>query len=154
MTEDRRDDDGHDGSFRPQTPGTQLATRDAPYPMSRLAPRFQLVDLAEEIARADETMSLVTSSKLEIIRQQIVALQEKARVILDEAAFAAQLHRARCHFRKVPGRIYHLYRRGTEELYFSMLSPDEWGGAPPHPFEGSFRLEPDQTFTRVGDVSR
>jgi hypothetical protein len=118
--------------------------------MSRLAPRFQLVDLAEEIARADATISLVTSSKLEIIREQIVALQEKARAILEEAAFAAKLHRARCNFRKVPGDVY---RRGPE-LYFSMLSPEEWGDAPPHPFEGSYRLEPDQTFTRVGDASR
>ncbi len=99
-------------------------------------------------------MSLVTSSKLEVIRQQIVALQEKARAILEEAAFAAQLHRAQCNFRKVPGRIYHLYRRAPGELYFSMLSPEEWSSVPPHPFEGSYRLELDQTFTRVGDVSR
>jgi hypothetical protein len=77
-----------------------------------------------------------------------------ARAILDEAAAAAELHRARCSFRKVPGRVYHLYRRDPDELYFSMLSPDDWDGAPPHPFEGSYRLEVDQTFTRVGDVTR
>jgi Protein of unknown function (DUF2452) len=130
-----------------------LVPHASPYPVSRLSPRFDLVDLAAEIARADETVSLVASAKLEVIRQQIVALQEKARAILDEAAFAAELHRARCNFRKVPGRIYHLYRRAPGELYFSMLSPEEWGGAPPHPFEGSFRLETDQTFTRVGDVT-
>lgn len=132
--------------------GAALTTRDAPYPMSRLAPRFDLVDLAAEIARADETLSLVASSKLEIIRQEIVALQEKAAAILEEARRAAELHRAQCNFRKVPGRVYHLYRRGPDELYFSMLSPDDWGGAPPHPFEGSYRLEADQTFTRVGDL--
>lgn len=146
MVDDRSDDAaGHEG-------GTELATRAAPYPMSRLSPRFELVDLAEEIARADETMALVASAKLEMVRRQIVALQQQARAILDEAAFAAELHRAQCNFRKVPGRIYHLYRRGAarpDQLYFSMLSPDEWGGAPPHPFEGSYRLEPDQTFTRV-----
>jgi len=143
------DDRQNEATGPAPAPSTQLATRDAPYPMSRLAPRFQLVDLAEEIARADETISLVTSARLEIIRGQIVALQEKARAILAEAAFAAELHRARCNFRKAPGRIYHVYRRGPDELYFSMLSPEEWGGAPPHPFEGSYRLEPDQTFTRV-----
>lgn len=149
MAEDRSDE----APGRDRAPEAPLATRATPYPTSRLAPRFELVDLAAEIARADATVSLVTSGKLEVIRQQIVALQEKARAILDEAAFAAELHRARCNFRKVPGGVYHLYRRAPDELYFSMLSPDEWGGAPPHPFEGSYRLEPDQTFTRVGDVT-
>lgn len=134
-------------------PKAPLATRGAPYPMSRLSPRFELVDIAAEIARADETLSLVASGKLAVIRQQIAALQDEARAILEEAKAAADLHRARCNFRKVPGRIYHLYRLASGELYFSMLSPDEWDGAPPHPFEGSYRLEADQTFTRVGDVS-
>src|SRR5277367_4378954 len=111
MADDRSDDAaGHDG-------GTELATRAAPYPTSRLAPRFELVDLATEIARADETMALVASAKLEVLRRQIVALQEQARAILDEAAFAAELHRARCNFRKIPGRIYHLYRRSPDERY-------------------------------------
>jgi len=145
MSDDRPDD-------KTDAPAAPLATRDAPYPMSRLSPRFDLVDLAAEIARADETVSLVASGKLEVIRQQIVALQDKARAILDEAAFAAELHRARCNFRKAPGKVYHLYRKSADELYFSMLSPEEWGGAPPHAFEGSYRLEPDQTFTRVGDI--
>src|SRR5262245_43778639 len=137
----------------PDTPASLLATRSTPYPTSRLAPRFELVDLAAEIARADETISTVASAKLELVRKQILALQEEARTILEQAAHAARLHRARCSFHKVPGHVYHLYRRGEDELYFSMLSPEEWGGAPPHPFEGSYRLENDQTFTRVGDVS-
>jgi hypothetical protein len=135
-------------------PATTLATRASPYPTSRLSPRFEIVDLATEIAHADETISLVASAKLEVIRRQIAALQEQARVILNEAAAAAELHRARCNFKKIPGHVYHLYRRGPDDLYFSMLSPDEWGGDPPHPFEGSFRLETDQTFTRVGEVTR
>lgn len=130
-------------------PERALTTRDAPYPMSRLAPRYDLVDIAAEIARADETISLVASAKLDLIRKQILALQEEARGVLDEAARAARLHRATCNFRKVPGRIYHLYRRAEDDLYFSMLSPAEWGGSPPHPYEGSYRLENDQTFTQV-----
>src|SRR5262245_31758772 len=133
----------------PETPETALATRSAPYPMSRLAPRFDLVDIAAEIARANETVSMVASAKLDVIRKQILALQEEARAVLDEAARAAKLHGARCSFRKVPGRVYHLYRRGDDDLYFSMLSPDDWDGHPPHPFEGSFRLENDQTFTPI-----
>jgi hypothetical protein len=33
-----------------------------------------------------------------------------------------------------------------------MLAPEDWAGAPPHAFEGSYRLEADQTYTRVGDA--
>lgn len=139
------DDDRPD----PETPEAALATRGSPYPMSRLAPRFDLVDIASEIARANETVSMVASAKLDVIRKQILALQAEARAVLDEAARAAKLHGARCSFRKVPGHVYHLYRRGDDDLYFSMLSPDDWDGRPPHPFEGSFRLENDQTFTQI-----
>jgi hypothetical protein len=145
MAEDRTDPPGAE-------PERALATRSAPYPMSRLAPRFDLVDIAAEIQRADETISVVTSSKLELIRKQILALQDEARAVLDEAARAAKLHRARCNFRKLPGHVYHLYRRGEDDLYFSMLSPDEWGGKPPHPYEGSYRLENDQSFTRMDEA--
>ena len=125
-------------------------TAPTPRAASARAPRFDLIDLAAEIARADETVSLVASAKLDLIRKQILALQEEARRVLDEAARAARLHRARCAFPKVPGHVYLLYRRGEDDRYFSMLSPDDWGGHPPHPFEGSYRLENDQTFTPVG----
>ncbi|MFO0758391.1 MAG: DUF2452 domain-containing protein [Byssovorax sp.] len=144
--------DAHDD---PPNGTAALTTRAAPYPMSRLSPRFDLVDLAAEIQRADETVSMVASAKLDTIRKQILALQDEARAVLDEAARAARMHRARCSFRKVPGHVYHLYRRDDGELYFSMLSPAEWGGTPPHPFEGSYRLEIDQSFTRVdADAAR
>ena len=66
---------------------------------------------------------------------------------LEEAQASARLHRATCSFKKTPGHVYHLYRRDDGELYFSMLSPTDWRGAPPHPFEGSYRLEADQSFT-------
>ncbi|MFT3774106.1 MAG: DUF2452 domain-containing protein [Minicystis sp.] len=147
MAEDRPD---------PDAPEHALTTRAAPYPMSRLAPRFDLVDMAAEIQRADATVSMVAGGKLDVIRKQILALQEQARGILEEADRAARLHRARCNFPKRPGHVYHLYRRGEDDLYFSMLSPDDWGGSPPHPYEGSYRLENDQTFTLIegGDEPR
>jgi hypothetical protein len=129
---------------------SELATRSASYPMSRLAPRFDLVDLAAEIPRADATLGLVTGTKLELIQKQMRALQDEARKILEEAERAGVLHRARCNFPKRPGSVYHLYLRPDGEHYFSMLAPSEWSAGPPHPFEGSYRLELDQTFTKVG----
>ena len=38
-------------------------------------------------------------------------------------------------------------------LYFSMLSPAEWGGRAPHPFEGSYRLEADMSWTPAEEIA-
>jgi hypothetical protein len=68
---------------------------------------------------------------------------------MKRAEVNAKLHRAACSLKKRPGHIYHLYRRAEDDLYFALLSPAEWGGRPPHPYEGSYRLEVDLSFTRV-----
>jgi hypothetical protein len=121
------------------------------YPSSRLGAKIELVDLAREIEKADETIGLVVSGKLDTIREQMRALQEQARRLLEEARDASLLHRAACNFKKTPGKVYHLYRRESGELYFSMLSPEDWRGSPPHPFEGSYRLEADLGFSPIGE---
>jgi hypothetical protein len=120
----------------------------SPYPVSRLAPPHDLVDVARQIQEADAVLGVKVSSQLEVIAEQIRNLQEKARQLLDHANESAELHRAICSFKKRIGATYHLYRRGDGRRYFSMLSPVDWGEAP-HAFEGSYRLEPDMTFTRV-----
>jgi hypothetical protein len=94
----------------------------------------------------------LTISDVETIREQMLALQEQARRVLEEARASARLHRARCNFKKIPGNTYHLYRRDGDELYFSMLSPADWRGAPPHSYEGSYRLEADSTWTKSAAV--
>lgn len=52
------------------------------YPTSRLGAKIELVDLAREIEKADETIGLVVSGKLDVIREQMRALQEQARRLL------------------------------------------------------------------------
>jgi hypothetical protein len=139
------------GSSSPDEKATALTVPDraSPYPVSRLAPAFTLVDVAREIEDADRMLGAVVGGQLDVIAEQIRALQEKARTILDGAKRAADLHRAACNFRKRPGSTYHLYRRPNGEAYFSMLSPEEWGGSPPHAYEGSFRLEVDMSWTPI-----
>lgn len=127
----------------------------SPYPMSRMAPVHDLVDAAREIQRADAVIAAVTSDKLGMIAEQIRALQEQAREVVARARRDAELHRAECRFEKVAGQVYHLYRRGrdgAESLYFSMLSPTDWRGAPPDPHAGSFRLEADRSFTPIEEL--
>jgi len=128
-------------------------TAASPYPLSRLSAPHSLVDVAREIETADSLLSAVAAGKLESIARQIRALQEEAARTLDEARQAAELHRARCNFKKIPGKLYHLYERPNGERYFSMLSPEEWGGAPPHSYLGTYRLEADMRFTPADNLA-
>lgn len=133
-------------------PERDLPSRLSPYPVSRLAPSFDLVDAAREIAEADRMLGAVVGNELELIVDQIRGLQERAREVLERARMDTELHRATCAFKKLPGQTYHLYERDEGTLYFSMLSPDDWGGTPPHRFRGSFRLEADMRWTPAEDT--
>lgn len=125
--------------------------RTSPYPTSRLAPVHDLVDVARQIAEADVTLGAVASAELTQIAEQIRALQQRARVVLDAAHESLSIHHARCSFQKRPGHVYHLYARTDGERWLSMIGPDEWGGAsaPDRSFLGSYRLELDQSWSRV-----
>jgi hypothetical protein len=121
----------------------------APYGLSRMAPAYDLVDVAAQIQKADETLATMTGGKLAVIAEQIAQLQEQARVLLERARRDAELHRARCNFEKKPGGVYHLYRKEDGAVWFSLIAPDEWPRAQSQAFEGSYRLELDMSFTRI-----
>lgn len=118
----------------------------SPYGLSRLAPAIRLVDVAQEIAQADQMIGAVASSKLETIARQIRMLQDEAKRVLEQTKRDLDLHRAECRFTRRPGHVYHLYRKGTG-LSWSMIAPHEWRGQPPHEFLGSYRLEADRSWT-------
>lgn len=135
-------------SLRPD-PIHRGEARTSPYPTSRLAPAFDLVDLAAELEQADLAISGQTHAQLELIAKQIRQLQAQAREILEQADQDRRLHQVRCSFRKVPGQTYYLYRRNNGELQFLRLSPEDWGGNPPHEYQGAWRLEADRRWSRV-----
>lgn len=112
---------------------------------------MDLVDLARVISEADKAIQTHTTGKLKIIARQITALQEEARKILQQAQRDQQLHRARCHSLRITGKTYHLYRHDNGELYFSLLSPEDWHGQTPHPYEGAYRLENDMSWTALAE---
>ncbi len=120
------------------------------YPLSRLAPPFALVDVAREIEQADSMLGAVVSAELTLLADQIRALQARAAEVLSRAQRDSELHRVECRFKKLPGKSYHLYERPGGARYFSQLSPDDWRGAPPHAFVGTFRLEADLSFSESG----
>lgn len=127
--------------------------RSCPYPTSRLAPAFGLMELAAELEQADRLLHGKTNAQLELIAEQIRQLQSQARDILDKANKDMKLHKARCNFSKVPGKVYHLYQAASGELQFSMLSAEDWGGNPPQEYLGSYRLEADMSWSATAPDS-
>lgn len=133
--------------------GYEGPQRTAPFPMSRLAAPIDLVRTAEEIQAADTMIGAVAGAELEAIAHQIRRLQEQAAGVLERARRDAALHRAECRFKRRPGQICHLYVRGDGSHYWSLLSPDDWRGAAPHAFVGSYRLENDQRWTPLEAIA-
>ncbi len=126
----------------------QGADHSSPYPVSRLAPGFDLVDLAKEIEQADQLIHTTSHARLKVIAEQMQQLKQQARSILQEAQESQRLHRANCNFRKIPGKTYHLYLKDNGRLYFSMLSPDDWQPNGQQ-FQGSYTLQPDMSWKPV-----
>ena len=91
------------------------------------------------------------TSKLNVIAEQIKSLQDQAHEILKQAQHDQVLHRASCQCKRIIGHTYYLYAKGNEQLYFSMLSPEDWHGEPPHQFMGSYRLEQDMSWTAMDE---
>ena len=124
----------------------------SPYALSRHAGPIDLVDVAREIQKADAMLTAVAGNKLRLLADQIRALQQQAREILEATQRDAEIHRAECAFQKRPGRVYHLYQKADGRMQLSMLSPQDWRGAPPHAFVGSYRLELDMSWTSLEKV--
>lgn len=122
-----------------------------PYPVSRLGAPVSLVDTARAIEAASANVALRTNAQLEVILEQMKALQERARQIVEQASRDLDLIHVDCRFRRVPGRIYHLYERPDGHRYFSMVAPDEFGYPTPG-FLGSFRYEHDESWTRLDEI--
>ena len=127
----------------------QGTERTSPYPVSRLSPQVELVDLAKQISEADAMVNTRVSAQLKVIADQIKSLQDEARLVLESAQQDQELHRAECNFKRIAGKFYHLYRKPNGQSYFSMLSPEDWHGNPPHEFINTYRLENDMSWTPV-----
>ncbi|THB79274.1 MAG: DUF2452 domain-containing protein [Desulfobulbaceae bacterium] len=127
----------------------------SPYPLDRHAPKIDLVALASEVALADDILTAQATGKLKLLAEQIRTLQEKARTILADTKRNQELHRAQCNFKKIVGKSYHLYRKTENTLIFSMIGPDEWQRSTnastrqPYDYLGSYRLEPDRSWTEL-----
>ncbi len=124
----------------------------SPYPVSRLGAPMSLVDMAKAIESASSKVAMRTNAQLEVILEQMKALQERAREVIEQASRDVDLIHAECRFQRVAGRIYHLYERPDGHRFFSMVGPDEYGTGGPSGFVASFRYEHDESWTRLDEI--
>ncbi|EGD80768.1 hypothetical protein PTSG_01356 [Salpingoeca rosetta] len=112
-----------------------------------------LVTLAQYVQTADDFTKATVGGKLELIADQIKALQDQARQVLESAKRDVELNHAKCNFRRIPGKVYHLFRKESDgSTYFSMLSPEEWGDRATDTFIDSYRLEYDMSWTPLSKI--
>ena len=121
----------------------------SPYPVSRLAPAMELVELARGLGEADDMLTVQATAQLRLLAEQMEQLRAKARKILAQTRDNQELHRADCGFAKKPGHTYHLYRKKNGDLVFSLVGPWEWGTGPPFEYVGTYRLELDKTWKKL-----
>ncbi len=140
------------GSRKHSGPNHLGPAHSSPYPTHRLSAAISLVDTAKEIEAASAAVAHQTNAQLRLIADQIRHLQDQAQAVMEKAKADLALHQAECNLRKIPGKTYHLYRRPSGHSFFSLLSPEDHQGQPPHTFVGSFRLEADQTWTPLESV--
>ena len=75
----------------------------APYPLSRMAPAFDLVDIARQIQDSHQTIATMTEGKLKLLADQMRAIQEKAQTLLEKASATQSCTRCRAVSKK--GRV-------------------------------------------------
>merc|ERR1712142_1056628 len=131
--------------------GYQLVDPDA----SGKKSQFDLVELAEQVQKADQFTRATAGSKLTVIAEQVRFLQEQARKVLEDARLNALLHQTSCNFKKIPGKTYYVYkqRKNPDQEFLSMISPEEWGAACPE-YVGGYRLEHDMSWTELKDCDK
>merc|ERR1712179_692214 len=116
--------------------------------------QFDLVELAGQIQTADQFTRATAGSKLSVIAEQVRFLQQQAQAVLEEASLNKELHHIACNFKKVPGKIYYVYRREeTGAKYMSMISPEEWGANCPL-FDAAYKLQHDMSFTPYDKINK
>jgi len=113
------------------------------------------VELAGQIAQADQFTRSTAGAKLQVIAEQVRFLQEQARKVLEEARLNALISHTACNFKKIPGKTYYIYkqRKCPDKEFMSMISPEEWGRSCP-PFVAGYRLEHDMSWTHLTDLDK
>ena len=123
----------------------------SPYPVSRLGAPVSLVDMARVIESASAKIALRTNAQLEVIVEQMKALQARAREIVEQASRDVDLIHAECRFHRVAGRVYHLYQRLDGDAFSRCWAGRIWRRRTIRVC-ASYRYEHDESWTRLDEV--
>lgn len=115
--------------------------------------QFDLVELASTIQTADKFTRATAGSKLSVIAEQVRFLQEQAKKVLEEAQRDTEINHMACNFKRIPGKIYYIYKRNNGKKYMSMISPEEWGNDCPE-FVAAYKLQHDMSWTPYEQIER
>ena len=90
--------------------------------------------------------------RLKQISKQMELLQKEAEEIVIESYEQNKLQNIKCGFKKKSGETYYLYENEkTNEFYFSLISPKEWGNRLTDKHVGSYYYDYDKTFTHLSE---
>merc|ERR1711994_1026452 len=123
-----------------------------PEESGKIRNQFDLVELAGEIQTADKFTRATAGSKLSVIAEQVRFLQEQARKILEDAQRDKEINHMACNFKRIPGKLYFIYKRPNGKNCMSMISPEEWGKDCPE-FVAAYKLENDMSWTPQANVA-
>jgi len=124
-----------------------------PEKSGKIRSQFDLVELAGEIQTADKFTRATAGSKLSVIAEQVRFLQAQAQKILEEAQRDKEINHMACNFKRIPGKIYYIYKRANGKNYMSMISPEEWGKDCPE-FIAAYKLENDMSWTPFENIEK
>ena len=125
----------------------------SPYPVSRLGAPVSLVDQARFIESASSKVALRTNAQLEVIVEQMRALQERARAIIEQASRDVDLIHAECRFHRVPGASTTSTSGRTDGDIFRCWGRTSSAATRRPGFVASFRYEADESWTRLDEVA-
>ena len=65
-------------------------------------------------------------AKIKVLFKQMENIKKEIEEIINESLETDYLNNIKCNFKKVPGSYYYLYQKSDGQLFFSILSPNEW----------------------------
>jgi len=85
--------------------------------------------------------------QLKLIASQIDSLRKQAEIIIEKAQFNTNLLNVKSNLTFVSGNNYHLYKNNRDELFWSLIAPNEWNHS--NTFVGTYLYDYDKCFEKV-----
>ena len=89
----------------------------------------------------------VEYGQLKLIASQIDGLRKQAEKIIQKATITTNLLNIKCNFSFVSGNKYHLYKNPDDQLFWSLIGPNEWNNY--KEFMGTYLYDYDKCFEKV-----